>query len=52
VVVPGDEVTVDLSFPAPGPGRWQLGFDMVAEGICWFEVNGADTVTVPVEVTS
>ena len=50
IVTPGDEVAVDLALPSPGIGRWQLGFDLVAEGVCWFEVNGAETVTIPVEV--
>jgi SAM-dependent methyltransferase len=50
VVAPGETVTVDLAVPAPDAGRWQLGFDLVSEGVCWFEVNGAETVTVPVAV--
>jgi hypothetical protein len=41
---------VELAFAAPDAGRWQLGFDLVAEGVCWFEVNGAETVTVPLTV--
>jgi SAM-dependent methyltransferase len=50
ITTPGDEVTIALSIPAPASGRWQLGFDLVAEGVCWFEVNGAETVTVPLHV--
>ena len=50
ITTPGDEVTVPLELPAPDAGRWQLGFDLVAEGVCWFEVNGAETVTVPLHV--
>jgi SAM-dependent methyltransferase len=50
VLLPGEAATVALAVPAPGTGRWQLGFDLVAEGVCWFEVNGAETVTVPLEV--
>src|SRR5829696_3442279 len=50
IVTPGDEVAVELAVPAPAAGRWQLGFDLVAEGVCWFEVNGAETVTAAVEV--
>jgi Methyltransferase domain len=50
VLGPGETVTVELAVPAPDPGRWQLGFDLVSEGVCWFEVNGAETVTVPVTV--
>jgi hypothetical protein len=51
VLGPGEAVTVELELPAPDPGRWQLGFDLVSEGVCWFEVNGADTVTIPVTVS-
>lgn len=51
VVTPGEEVRVELDLPTPGAGRWQLGFDLVAEGVCWFEVNGAETVTVPLRVS-
>jgi hypothetical protein len=50
ITTPGAEVTVELAVPAPDGGRWQLGFDLVAEGVCWFEVNGAETVTVPLHV--
>jgi hypothetical protein len=50
LVRPGEEVSVELALPAPRQGRWQLGFDLVSEGVCWFEVNGAESVTVPVEV--
>jgi len=50
ITTPGDEVTVPVAVPAPDGGRWQLGFDLVAEGVCWFEVNGAETVTVPLHV--
>jgi hypothetical protein len=50
ITTPGDEVTVPLELPAPDAGRWQLGFDLVAEGVCWFEVNGAETMTVPLHV--
>jgi SAM-dependent methyltransferase len=50
IVTPGGQVTVDLALAAPGPGRWKLGFDLVSEGVCWFEVNGAETVTVPLSV--
>jgi 2-polyprenyl-3-methyl-5-hydroxy-6-metoxy-1,4-benzoquinol methylase len=51
VLGPGETVTIELALPAPDPGRWQLGFDLVSEGVCWFEVNGAETVTVAVSVT-
>jgi hypothetical protein len=50
VLMPGESVTVEVAVPAPDAGRWQLGFDLVSEGVCWFEVNGAETVTVPLRV--
>lgn len=50
VLMPGESVSVEVAVPAPDAGRWQLGFDLVSEGVCWFEVNGAETVTVPLRV--
>ncbi|MBA2626155.1 MAG: methyltransferase domain-containing protein, partial [Acidimicrobiia bacterium] len=49
-VRPGTSLDVALEVPAPGPGRWRLGFDLVSEGVCWFEVNGSPVVELPVEV--
>jgi hypothetical protein len=45
----------ELSFTchAPGtPGKYRLRFDLVDEGISWFESFGVRTVDLPVDVTS
>ena len=50
-VLPGDMLTLSCVCPAPaehGPGH--LKFDMVAEGVTWFEPTGSMTATVPVTV--
>ena len=41
---PGDRATVDIDVPAPeNPGRYSLKFDLVSEGIDWFENCGSPT---------
>jgi hypothetical protein len=43
---PGDCVNVPIDIPAPGrPGRYALKFDLVSEGIDWFERCGSRTTT-------
>jgi SAM-dependent methyltransferase len=43
-VRPGELVTIEGAIPLPeNPGSYQLKFDLVAEGICWFASHG----TVP-----
>lgn len=45
-VPPGE--TVGLSFACPAPaaaGSYNLKFDMVAEGVAWFEIGGSPTAT-------
>jgi hypothetical protein len=43
---PGAAVDVPLTFTAPAtPGRYALKFDLVYEGIEWFEACGSDTTT-------
>lgn len=49
---PGEERTIEFSFQAPPPGDYVLEFDLVSEGIGWFEMNGSPTVTVRVAVTA
>ncbi len=42
----GQEVELAIEIPAPDvPGRYQLKFDMVSEGIDWFEASGSQTTT-------
>jgi hypothetical protein len=47
----GEKVNFEIEFPAPEYGRHILEFDLVAEGVCWFEQNGSKTVRIPVNVT-
>ena len=45
-VPPGGEVTVPIELPAPlKPGRYTLKFDLVSEGIDWFEACGSETTS-------
>ena len=48
---PGEEVEVPLTFTAPPrAGRYALKFDLVSEGIDWFEACGSPTTTKPMVV--
>jgi hypothetical protein len=51
-VPPGQSIRFGFSVPAPPPGEFRLGFDLVSEGVCWFEVNGAEPVMIDVAVGS
>jgi hypothetical protein len=43
---PGQSVKVPMTITAPGtPGRYALKFDLVSEGIDWFEACGSQTTT-------
>ena len=45
-IAPGDRADVAIDVPVPAaPGRYQLRFDLVSEGIDWFETCGSE-VTV------
>ena len=51
VVEPGATVTVTFDCPLPSePGQYGLKFDLVAEGITWFEIAGSATVVEAVTV--
>lgn len=42
----GEQVDLPIEMQAPEkPGRYQLKFDMVCEGIDWFETSGSETTT-------
>ena len=42
----GGTVEIPITVKAPEqPGRYQLKFDMVSEGIDWFERSGSPTTT-------
>lgn len=43
---PGRRADIDIEIPAPqDPGRYLLKFDLVSEGIDWFERCGSETTT-------
>jgi len=48
--VPGDMQTVSFSLKPPAPGDYLLEFDLVSEGVGWFEMNGSATVSVALTV--
>ena len=50
-VRPGGSVDLSFSCPAPDdPGEYQFKFDMVSEGITWFEAVGSPVVVRKVTV--
>jgi hypothetical protein len=47
----GDTVTIPITVKAPDtPGRYLLKFDLVSEGIDWFEKSGSRTTVKPLVV--
>jgi MoaA/NifB/PqqE/SkfB family radical SAM enzyme len=47
----GAQAEVPIEIPAPAqPGRYTLKFDLVSEGIDWFEACGSETTTTPLVV--
>jgi len=45
-VPPGDEVEVEMTVEAAlPPGRYRLQYDMVVEGVVWFEHHGSATLS-------
>jgi hypothetical protein len=49
-IMPGETVELTAEVPLPGAGTHVLQCDLVSEGVCWFEHNGARTVTLTIEV--
>ena len=50
-LAPGAVADVGIDIPAPTtPGRYRLKFDLVSEGIDWFEHCGSPTTTVDLSV--
>lgn len=49
-IMPGETVELTAEVPLPSVGTHVLQCDLVSEGVCWFEHNGAHTVTLTVEV--
>jgi SAM-dependent methyltransferase len=51
-IAPGEERELTLQIPAPAaPGSYQLKFDMVREGVTWFELAGSQPLVHPIEIT-
>jgi hypothetical protein len=47
----GQQADVPIEIPAPAsPGRYHLTFDLVCEGIDWFEACGSPTTTIPLRI--
>ena len=50
-LAPGDRADVAIDIPTPRtPGRYALKFDLVSEGIDWFERCGSETTMKPLWV--
>lgn len=47
---PGQMQTVAFALKPPAPGEYLLEFDLVSEGVGWFEMNGSATATLAVTV--
>jgi len=47
---PGRTQGIDFILNPLPPGEYTLEFDLVSEGVGWFEANGSATVSVPVTV--
>jgi len=47
---PGDAQDVSFALKPPQAGEYLLEFDLVSEGVGWFEMNGSATVSVAVTV--
>ncbi len=50
---PGQTVDIDIELPPLAePGRYTLKFDLVNEGVEWFEKCGSPTTTTPLDVSA
>jgi hypothetical protein len=49
-VEPGESVALSVTMPAPAPGKYTLGFDLVSEAVCWFAPDRSAEVKFPIEV--
>ena len=50
-VSPGETVTMSIEEHLPGSGRYRLAFDLVAEGVTWFENVGSTPIVVTARMT-
>lgn len=46
----GQWIDLDVHVPAPAPGDYLLKFDLVSEGIDWFEACGSEPTVTPLQV--
>jgi len=52
-LAPGKEVVLDIVVAAELPvGRYDLRYDMVVEGVTWFELQGSRCLRTPLEVVA
>ena len=51
-VAPGEALEVDVVVAGSlEPGRYRLRYDMVAEGVTWFEFQGSPCACRGIEIT-
>ena len=51
MVRPAEEVHMSIDISLPGPGHSSVSFDLVAEGVAWFENLGSTPVYVTVQTS-
>ena len=52
-IAPGEEFDLDVLVPGVlPPGHYRMRYDMVVEGVTWFESHGSPTVEHPLDVLS
>jgi SAM-dependent methyltransferase len=49
-IASGESARMRFEIPAPPAGEFRLGFDLVSEQVCWFEMNGAQPAMINVSV--
>ena len=49
-VEPGETIRLTIDVSLPGPGGYELAFDLVSEGVMWFENQGSKPIRVKVRV--
>lgn len=49
-IAPGQSARIRFELPAPPAGEFRLGFDLVSEQVCWFEMNGSEVALVDITV--
>lgn len=47
---PGEETTLDFELPPPGPGRYVLELDCVAQNVAWFATGGSATKRLALDI--